>query len=401
MRAGVFLFAVLVSLALGDHVDPLSDHVCELMDEDVQDALREDLLKHNCMKEVELVDPSDPQRAARLFHRDGFVVVKDVLKQEQINSVKARCTNIAEEILEKDPRRLGNRGPLRYSFGPPHKTGHIIHYPEIAQLIDVPELNDALRAIFGNDRYIVRGSRGDFNLPGAPYQVMHNDVGRDWLFDPATSEFPDTGRIDVRDLPLFHVVASFVLSDLNAINAPIRQIPMTQNSHRFMPWLDDEPLWMKRSTLCPVPAGSIIFRDPRAWHGGTPNLSEGIRLLPNLEYYAYWYRYKEGKGANQSINQMRRSLPREVYDTLSPEGQHRAREIVALPGEEIDTSMQDDSTLIWHDVIDCYRKMGVTNEEIEEAKRNGLYYAEKEGAPRRDFYGRRKNQQTNAVKDEL
>jgi len=57
-----------------------------------------------------------------------------------------------------------------------------------------------------------------------------------------------------------------------------------------MPLLDDEPLWMKRSTLCPVPAGSVILRDPRAWHGGTPNLSDQIRLMPNIEYYSYWYR---------------------------------------------------------------------------------------------------------------
>lgn len=38
---------------------------------------------------------------------------------------------------------------------------------------------------------------------------------------------------------------------------------------------------MQFSTLCPLPAGAAIFRDNRCWHGGTPNLSERFRALPN------------------------------------------------------------------------------------------------------------------------
>ena len=98
------------------------------------------------------------------------------------------------------------------------------------------------------------------------------------------------------------------------------------------------------------------------------------------------------------------SLPREVYDQLTPEGQHRAREIVALPGESIDTSIKDNITLIFQDVLDCYKRMGVTDEMIEQAKQRGEYYAEKEGTPRRDFYKRRGNREAGrkqATKDEL
>ena len=47
---------------------------------------------------------------------------------------------------------------------------------------------------------------------------------------------------------------------------------------------------MKTSTLCPLPAGSCIVRDNRCWHGGTPNLSAEPRLLPNVEYFAPWFR---------------------------------------------------------------------------------------------------------------
>ncbi len=82
----------------------------------------------------------------------------------------------------------------------------------------------------------------------------------------------------------------FIASNVSALNAPIRQIPMSQNLQRPIPNLEDEPDWMKRSTVCPLEAGTAIIRDPRAWHGGTPNLSNEMRCLVNMEYYAYWYR---------------------------------------------------------------------------------------------------------------
>jgi hypothetical protein len=41
---------------------------------------------------------------------------------------------------------------------------------------------------------------------------------------------------------------------------------------------------MKLSTVCPAPAGSVLIRDVRAWHGGTPNLSDEVRCIPNVEY---------------------------------------------------------------------------------------------------------------------
>jgi hypothetical protein len=47
---------------------------------------------------------------------------------------------------------------------------------------------------------------------------------------------------------------------------------------------------MRLSTVCPAPAGAIMVRDVRAWHGGTPNVADAIRSIPNLEFYAPWFR---------------------------------------------------------------------------------------------------------------
>jgi len=74
------------------------------------------------------------------------------------------------------------------------------------------------------------------------------------------------------------------------LNGPTRQIPGAQHSRGPIPSLSEEPEWMRLSTVCPAPAGAIVVRDVRAWHGGTPNLSDSVRSIPNLEFYAPWFR---------------------------------------------------------------------------------------------------------------
>ena len=110
--------------------------------------------------------------------------------------------------------------------------------------------------------------------PGAiEYQGLHSD--NVWVepFDPV-------GGLTSREMPVPVVTINFAMVDLTWENGPIRQIPGTQRSTDPIPTLADEPDWMKWSTLCPVPAGSAVFRDNRTWHGGTPNLSDHVRALP-------------------------------------------------------------------------------------------------------------------------
>lgn len=128
------------------------------------------------------------------------------------------------------------------------------------------------------------GAVGDIALPGAiEYQGLHSDTVWSEFYDP-------TCAASIRDLPAPVVHINFPLVDLTPINGPIRQIPGTQRSRDPIPTLADEPEAMRFSTICPLPAGSAIIRDARCWHGGTPNLSDHIRAMPNVEYMAPWFR---------------------------------------------------------------------------------------------------------------
>ncbi|MBT3625795.1 MAG: hypothetical protein HN526_17005, partial [Gammaproteobacteria bacterium] len=141
--------------------------------------------------------------------------------------------------------------------------------------------------------YILRAASGDFCLPGAvDYQPLHSDVN-DWFEGgktPFSSFFDLRGQVCLRDLPVPYICANFLPQDVTPLNGATRQIPGTQNSRAKIPNLKEEPEWMKLSTVCPAPAGAMMLRDVRAWHGGTPNLSDATRAIPNLEFYAPWFR---------------------------------------------------------------------------------------------------------------
>ena len=160
-------------------------------------------------------------------------------------------------------------------------------------LIDNPVVTAILTKIFGSTNYLLRAASGDFCLPGTvDYQLLHSDVG-DWVSEtksPFSSFYDPSGEVTLRDLPRPYVCVNFLPQHLTRLNGPTRQIPGTQKSRALIPRLKDEPEWMRLSTVCPVPAGSIMIRDTRAWHGGTPNVSDAVRSLPNLEFYAPWFR---------------------------------------------------------------------------------------------------------------
>lgn len=296
--------------------------------------LREYLQAHNGIRGLERLQPTDVEDAVRIFYRDGFVVIENVLNSEQLAALQEASERVIRDVLAKDKTRQGNRGSHRYSFGSASLTGQLLHEPAWAMLVDLPTLTPIVAGIFGSKDYILRGAGGDFCLPGASdYQRLHSDMHDRLEYNGRTfGSFHDPrGRLNYRDLPCPYVCCNFLTCDFTAINGPTRQIPGTQHSQQKIPKLADEPEWMKLSTVCPAPAGSVLIRDTRAWHGGTPNLSNQVRAMPNAEFHAPWYREPMGI-----------SMPREIYDTLSEHGQYIARYVVAQPGEELVTGIRDD-----------------------------------------------------------
>jgi len=204
-------------------------------------------------------------------------------------------------------------------LGRARAPGRRLHARAWTAVIELPTATPIRSAIWGSEGYVVGGGGGDLALPGAiEYQGLHSD--NIWVepFDPVAG-------LTTRDLPVPVITINFAMVDLTWENGPIRQIPGTQRSTEPIPTLADEPDWMKWSTLCPVPAGAALVRDNRTWHGGTPNLSDHVRALPNIEYFAPWFR-SEG---------IHRCMPYERWLELSDHGRRICRYVVCPEGMDV------------------------------------------------------------------
>lgn len=290
-------------------------------------ALREHLEANNGIKGLDVLEPHEIERAVQIFDRDGFVVVRDALTPEQTEFLATGVLEVVDEIISLDEVRDGNRGSHRYSFGGTSVTRSMLHRPEWRMLLDLPTVLPILEAIFGSNDYMIRAASGDFCLPGAVgYQPLHSDM-RDFVAPDQTpiSSFHDRrGFLTTRDLPAPYVCVNFLPFDQTVLNGPTRQIPGTQHARVPPPTLEEEPEWMRLSTVCPAPAGSIQIRDVRAWHGGTPNLSDHVRAIPNLEIYAPWFREPTIPGISY-----------EDWSQLSDHAKHITRYVVQDSSEEL------------------------------------------------------------------
>lgn len=256
-------------------------------------AKRQYLSANNGIVGLEILEPTEIERAVRIFERDGFVVIGNALDAEQTAALQDGVSGVVDEIVSLDEERDGNRGSHRYSFGGSSLTRSMLHRPEWQMLVDLPTVTPIVTAIFNSPDYMLRAASGDFCLPGAvEYQPLHSDM-RDRVDGETTpfSSFQDPrGFLSTRDLPCPYLCVNFLPFDQTELNGPTRQIPGSQHSRARIPTLDEEPEWMRLSTVCPAPAGAVQIRDVRAWHGGTPNLSDELRAIPNLEFYAPWFR---------------------------------------------------------------------------------------------------------------
>ena len=277
-------------------------------------ALQLSLAECNGLQGLQVHTPAAIEAVVETFYRDGFAVVRDVLTPRQVAFLRAGCEREADAIIELDPERKGNRGPYRYSFGGASITNSVLHRAEWRMLVDLPTVTPIVTAIFGSSDYRMARAAGDFCMPGAVhYQRLHADIG-----DHAGGFFDPRGVTSIRDLPCPVICCNFLAQDFTQFNGPTRQIPGTQHSREHIPGIEEEPAWMRFSTVCPAPAGSVLIRDMRAWHGGTPNLSDSMRAIPNAMFMAPWFHMRQVP-----------SIPRSMYEELSEHGQQVCRFLVA------------------------------------------------------------------------
>ena len=280
---------------------------------------------------VACTDCSWEQDAFRLFKKNGFVIVKGVLKLHQYNAVHRDCVRESQKLIGE--RRLGNRGKGRYSFGNASSTGSMLHVPSYAKhllgeasstLLPLLELIFEDKKRPGERGFICYSGGGDFVLGGtAEFQEIHSDI--------------HITKQCNKHLPTPLLCVNFCVQELSEYNGPTRIVPGTQVGEHRSWTLEQEPDEWKTSRLCPVPAGAAIVRDARTLHGGTPNLTDKTRYLPSVEYVSADFRATNRKDKFPP----RRCLPYELYEQLKPEVQELCQEIVLQEDEDPQVTFRD------------------------------------------------------------
>lgn len=309
-------------------------------------ALREKLRQQNGIRGLEICGPDEIERAARIFHRDGFVVIRDLLDAEHLDLFRKGSARILKDILSipgtGGRKYLSESGrlPHRYSYGTSSASRQLLHDEVWAAMLDLPKTTPILKKMFGGSDYHVIGAGGDLCLPGAvEYQHLHYDTGEKNEIPEARiaqaermglalKRDEETGELNLRsrrkiiEMTPPMITINFVMSELTWENGPIRQIPGTHSMAQQPPASIDEPDWMRHSTLVGALPGAGVFRDNRAWHGATPNLSRQVRALPNVEYGAPWTRGRD----------VGKTMPHEIWQKLSPHAQRLCENIKEKPG---------------------------------------------------------------------
>lgn len=255
------------------------------------------------MLQIEILDPEEPGKAAKVFHRDGFVVVQNALTASQLVTAQSGAERVITQQMEQIPLDQANRGYARYSFGSQ------VHHSEWARLIDNSSILPILGAIWDSSEFVCSGAGGDYSTPGAEIQKLHSDLG-DFFND-------SLGFITVKDVPTPYIVVNYLMVEFTQMNGATRFVPGTHRTRTPIPTLEEEPERFKQSFVC-APAGTAIVRDVRCWHGGTANTSDQIRPMLGVGYFAPWYR----------DSHFQPLLPLQLYQTLSSQAQHLARFLV-------------------------------------------------------------------------
>ena len=216
---------------------------------------------------------SDDQ--VRAYHRDGVIVVPNVLDAETLARLRAIVAELVagaaavsehNEVYDLEPGHTPEAPRVRRI-----KAAHKVH-PAFDALVRSEPVLDILTKLVGPDLRL-HGSK--LNMKSAQYGSPV-EWHQDWAFYPHTND----------DL----LAIGVMLDDTDLSNGPMLVTPGTHRgpvwSHhgddgRFIGLIDPDLIQgeIARATPCVGPAGSLSFHHVRALHGSAPNTSDRSRNL--------------------------------------------------------------------------------------------------------------------------
>jgi hypothetical protein len=242
---------------------------------------------------TERLAPETLDLAIGQVRNNGYVLFEGVLAEALVRDMNASFLQLLDAHRSSvEANRGANRWQMHLPFGPPFSDERVIANPFVLPIVDALVGEDCICHYFASDT----------PLPGSDYQEVHPDI---------FPLFPESDRV----LPPYSIVLNIPLVDATDVNGPLEIWP--GGTHHYVADRADVPRLAAsmQSQRVLMPAGSLLIRDSRMWHRGTPNRSNAPRPNVTLIYSRYWLRLRY------------RPIPiaPEDYERLSPRAQRLFR----------------------------------------------------------------------------
>ncbi len=209
------------------------------------------------------------------YHEDGFILVEDVITQEQV----ARLREVTDELIEKS-REETESGPIfdledGHSAEAPNLTrikSPTKQHPLFWEVVKSSRFSEVLRQLMGPN-VLLQSSKLNTKAPGGGAAVEWH---QDWAFYPHTND----------NL----LACGLMLHDVDLENGPLQVVPGSHkgpvlNHHNkdgvFCGAVDpDDPeVDLSKAVTITGRAGSMTVHHVRALHGSAPNMSNRRRFM--------------------------------------------------------------------------------------------------------------------------
>src|SRR5712691_8679923 len=201
---------------------------------------------------------------------NGYVLFERLLPPTVVDEMHASFrTQLEAHVQQVDPNRGDNRYQMHVPFAPPFSDERVIASAFVLPIVD---------ALVGGD-CICHYMASDTPLPGSDYQAVHPDIYQ---------LFPESSAV----MPPYSIVVNIPLVDAREDNGPLEIWPGGTHHYVAQPAQVATLAAEMQSVRVLMPAGSIVIRDSRMWHRGTPNRSSAPRPNFTMIYSRFWLRLR-------------------------------------------------------------------------------------------------------------
>ncbi|KAH7214832.1 hypothetical protein DER44DRAFT_762727 [Fusarium oxysporum] len=253
------------------------------------------------------LDSRNLEKAVRHMHRDGLVVVEDVVPHEDIDILNKKMIEDAHTLQAR-----GDKGPFNYNkgniqqdappvseyFSPSIFTNPIATQITTAMMGPRPKwtfcsANSAMATLPGGtpQRQPVH-SDADFAHPDHPFALVVNI--------PLVTTTPENGSTEIW------------LGTHNGFGLDAQE---GAHGERASGRIREELLRQRQEISPPlqpvIKKGSIVVRDLRLWHAGMPNTTQQTRVMLAMIHFAPWFRNRMRLELGEDVKPILENLERE------------------------------------------------------------------------------------------